>query len=243
MDFQDSSCPGKMPISFTICTDSSLMLRSYIGFLATGDNQLTAREKRSLRRTIVDALGKRMCETMTASEFYDSIGVSLGSVHKLIDSQLCHPRFFPKREPRDAQFGQFNVFLANEMDSNFDIQPVMSGTQMIYYLAKNEPSQYDEAVDEGRHPCTSNPEASVEEVTMEQFARRKVDDELNGRRISLYEACCFNQGHDIVRLRNAPVSGSTVELADNIFPVHSNLEGLPMNSTDIHMVTNHMFYS
>lgn len=107
---------------------------SFVGFPLHEGEQLTARVKRDLHRRIRDALKDELSLQQSPDEFYDSLGITVDTVHPLLSSVLMYPRFFPKRQPKDAWHGQVNPLLANLMSSNFDIQPVLSGNPTVYHV-------------------------------------------------------------------------------------------------------------
>lgn len=73
-----------------------------MGFPIQESEQLTARKRRDLKIRIREALKDEIIFGQTADEFYQSLGISIDTVHRLIRSILYYPRFFPRREPRDV---------------------------------------------------------------------------------------------------------------------------------------------
>lgn len=113
---------------------------------------------------------------------------------------------------------------------------------MAKYVCKAEPTRSDEASDNRQFPEHGTAPKKGADLTLDQYARMKIADVLNGRRISLFEACWFNQGLDLVRMTNAPISGSISGSQDSILPVYQDLDGPDDDSRNVSMVTKHVFY-
>ncbi len=114
-------------------------------------------EQRALMKKLRSAMDIEVNADVNAEEWYSSNNINEENVRSMLRSTSRFARHFPKRNPCDMRINQFEPHIhSDHVQSNMDIQAIMSSEATIRYLLKYvlkpEPDQHEEAKQLARMP-------------------------------------------------------------------------------------------